>query len=234
MRYCVPYSSRFRYLKEVDEVILPYIGIATKDGFVAHVTNIFSKKQRIIVDLNSINEINDSYIEKILPAIKYLIAEGWNISILIKQGQEEGIENVPYFFANYPRNLEEVEAQIMAGATDIYVTESLGFYMKDLKAIKDKFGIQLRVIPNIAQCVPTARPYMSPMKKFWIRPEDTEIYEDYIDVFELMGGEDNSRLSVIYEVYKQQQWLGTLNDIILDFGKRDILIIPNTGSRLQG
>ena len=65
------------------------------------------------------------------------------------------------------------------------------------------------------------------MERFWIRPEDTELYEPYVDIFEILPGQnDTSRLSVIYEIYRDRQWLGNLNDIILDFSSP---IVNNRG-----
>ena len=97
----------------------------------------------------------------------------------------------------------------------IYIVEELAFNLKALKYLKDKYNLEYRVFPDIAQSTKGTGNYIDPLCKFFIRPEDTEIYEDYIDVFEFYHvGE---QLSVIYEVYKKQQWLGDLNDIIIGF-----------------
>jgi hypothetical protein len=61
------------------------------------------------------------------------------------------------------------------------------------------------------------------INQFFIRPEDTETYEPFVDVFELWG--DSSRLSVTYEIYKQQQWLGDIQDLIIGFNDD----VPNAG-----
>lgn len=225
MKYCVTYNSRFRHLQEVDEIILPYSAVdgSNHEGLISFIEHTFNKSQKIII------QPQDSYkLDKAVPAIKLLIHNGWNMAVKVNFGEKEDLdEDLPVLFNEYPRNMEEAQAQAVAGASDIYITESLGFRLKDLQRLKELFNVQLRVIPNIAQCCPTARNYMNPMQKFFVRPEDTEIYEEYIDVFELMGGQDNTRLSVVYEIYKEQQWLGNLNDVILDFG--DTIVVPNTG-----
>ena len=227
MKYSVRYTRDFRHLKTIDEIILPYAGDADLCSFIEET---FNKSQRIVVEL-----AGSANLDSINPIIRKMIKDGWNIVIKIsildfKEINPIILQDIPYFFYEYPRNIEEVYDQAMHGASDVYITEFLGFCMKQLKSIKDKFGVQFRVIPNIAQCAPTARTYMSPLQKFWIRPEDTEIYEGYIDIFEIAGGEDNSRLSVVYEIYKQQQWLGNLNDLIMDFGDENTTdLIPNTG-----
>ena len=157
-------------------------------------------------------------LNKIVPSIRLLISQGWNMVMLtdFKGELKEDIPDIPFFFKVFPHSLEEVTACAVSGATDVYIVEELGFRLADLKKIKDIYKINYRVFPNIAQCSKLAKGFIPSMSKFWIRPEDTSIYENYIDVFEILGGEDNSRLSVVYEIYKQEQWLGDLNTIILD------------------
>jgi hypothetical protein len=225
MKFSVEYNAKFRYLKEVDEIILPYSG---KNNIVPFIEETFDPKQRIIIQA----QLDYDWIkESLFTQIKMLIHDGWNIALqifriddVIEAAKEQ---EIPFFFMEYPRTMEEVYGFAKMGVTDIYIIEELGFRMKDLQGIKDKFGVQFRVRPNIAQCAPEAREIIDPMKKFFVRPEDIEIYEPYIDICELYGGENNSRLSVVYEIYKQEQWLGNLNDLIVDFGQEHI--VPNTG-----
>ena len=225
MKYSVPYNRNFRYLKEVNEVILPYE--AEGGDLVSFIGDTFNKSQRIVIAL-----AGGATLDLAVPSARKLIKDGWNIAIKMSLANYvdedvEVLQGIPFFFYEYPTNIEEVYAQAVRGVSDIYIVESLGFCMKQLKPIKDKFRVQFRAVPNIAQCSPTARTFMPFEQKFWIRPEDTEIYEGYIDIFELNGGVDGSRLSVVYEIYRQQQWLGNLNDIILD--SEGAVTIPNMG-----
>lgn len=220
MKYCVQYARNFRHLKEVDEIILFYDGTG---NLVEFINNTFDKSQRIIIDISDIREPD---LNNAVPAINLLKHEGWNITLRISFNQEidaEFNETIPFFFNKFPKNMEEVYMQAAAGVSDIYITESLGFNMKALKRIKDKFKVKYRVFPNIAQSSSDPDKAIPAMQKFFIRPEDTELYEEYIDVFEILGGKDLSRLSVVYEIYKQRQWLGNLNDLILDFEKEPIV-----------
>jgi hypothetical protein len=56
------------------------------------------------------------------------------------------------------------------------------------------------------------------------------MYEKYIDVMEFAGPLD--RLSVVYEIYKQRQWLGNIKDLILDYNGdlENFSIAPHFGS----
>lgn len=227
MKYSAKFNRNFRHIKDIDEVILPYN--AEGGDLAIFIPETFNKSQRIIVSLPT----NEDVILAGIPSIQKLRNDGWNITIRLSRWAYEHTNiptDIPFFFEEYPCNFEEVYADAESGVSDIYITESLGFCMKAVKAIKERYEVQIRAIPNIAQCSPTARTLISPMKKFWIRPEDTELYEGYIDIFELAGGVDDSRLSVVYEIYKQQQWMGNLNDLIMDFGNENTTdLIPNTG-----
>ena len=89
-------------------------------------------------------------------------------------------------------------------------------------------GIKIRVYPNVAQNNGYGLSTVIPdIKKFFIRPEDVEIYEKYVDIFEIWGAPEKT--SVLYEIYKQQQWLGSLKDIITGF----VEDVPNTGFMKQ-
>ena len=124
--------------------------------------------------------------------------------------------NVKYMFFPYAYNKETFFEQKELGASDIYVVEELGFSLIDIVS-----DVTIRVFPDVAQCGLVMDSLIPAIKKFWIRPENLE--DTFADVCEFYHSGDS--LNVIYEVYKQGQWLGDLNDIIADLGES----IPNTG-----
>ena len=225
MIYAINYARNFRYMNEVDEIILNYYsGTDTVIDFIPKLVK-DNKQQRIILNILNVKE---NKISAVIIYLTKLIHDGYNIAAIIldkpeiiKQFKEA---NIPFFFAKHASNLETVYAMAQQGVSDIYIVEELGFRVKDLQYIRTHFNVKLRVFPNIAQSAKNQ--VINGMERFWIRPEDTELYEPYIDVFELLSGEDTSRLSVVYEIYRQRQWLGKLNDLILDFQEP---IVENTG-----
>jgi hypothetical protein len=224
MNYCINYYKGFRHFDEIDEVILNHY--SGSDELVSFVPTLVkgTKIKRVIVNLLDID------LEKIPTVITYiavLIHDGYNVTAKIRD--DENIINlfkdnkIPFFFDKFATNFEMAYGMAKSGVSDIYAVEELGFRMEMLSYLKEKFGVKIRVFPNMAQ---SARKSAIPsIQRFWIRPEDTELYEDYVDVFEFIS-DDPSRLSVVYEIYKQRQWLGNLNDLILDFQEP---IVPNTG-----
>ncbi len=115
------------------------------------------------------------------------------------------------------------------GVTDIYIVEGLGFELEEIKKFLDKYENkpQIRVFPNVAQ---SSFDNIDGLRKFWIRPEDTKYYEDYIDIYEFFG--ENSKQKIYYDIYfKDKQWFGSLKEIIqgLDTDIDSKTIVPRFG-----
>jgi hypothetical protein len=225
MKYCINFSRTFRHFDILDEVILNNITDLNKlINFLDE--GLINKSTRIILNIAG-SALSSNAIEG-APAILNMIQnQGWNITVIINKENKDIFvtSHIPFFYSNFPKNIEEVYVQAYDGVSDVYITEELGFRLKDLQNIKEIFKVQYRVIPNIVQSANNK--IFEAMPSFWIRPEDTELYEPFVDIFELWGGKNESRISVIYEIYKQKQWLGDLNDIILDFHFKSR--VPNTG-----
>ena len=82
----------------------------------------------------------------------------------------------------------------------------------DLKRVS-RFEIPLRAIPNLAY-----EPYLdhsTGIEGGWIRPEDIDKYDKYIDVCEFYAPKMVEKESTLYHVYAEQKtWPGNLNLII--------------------
>ena len=122
-------------------------------------------------------------------------------------------KNIKYFSSIIARDFEQLADLVAFGGTDIYIGEALGFDLKAVKMVVPE-EIQIRVFPNIAQATADIVPY----KKFFIRPEDIDLYDNYIDVYEFWEHpEINS--DILYDVYfTRKTWIGDLKDLIIDLG----------------
>ena len=70
------------------------------------------------------------------------------------------------------------------GVSDVYIAEALGFELPAVKKFCAARNLRIRVWPNVAQnSVKSVRSLHS----FFIRPEDLDLYEPYIDVIEFWG-----------------------------------------------
>lgn len=210
MKYCINYYKDFRYLNEVDEII--FTPKDMNDNFVKYIEENFKQEQRIIVNLTTAN------LASMTPIIDKLKSVHPYYAIIIdyNNGSYEYVKDkYNFFFGKYCKTFDEVYTFIDMGVTDVYIVETLGFSLADMGIYAKDHGVFVRVLPNVAQSTLGSTSRLPQENKFFIRPEDTDIYEDYVTVFELFG--DVSKLSVTYEIYKAKEWHGPLNYIIQGF-----------------
>lgn len=215
MQFAIHYTNSFRYYDEIDEVIFDYQDI-NKKNIVDFIPTIVKKETQKAI-------INISLVDNITEIIPYLVKlKSIHPNILIQIDLREQQEYIPilkdnkldFMFSNYCNNYDVFYSMRKLGAKDIYIVESLAFDLLSLSDLTDIYGTRIRVFPDIAQSARGTRSLIPEETKFWIRPEDVELYEKYVDVFEICR--TDSRQSVVYEIYKQQQWRGKINDLILD------------------
>ena len=228
MKYAVSWQSNFRHLKDVDEIIFE----SESDSQLSQIEDLIQPHQTAIVKLDTLPENQIAIVLPNLLTLKTDIND--RLVVMINLAQEKFIDvlteyNIKFMFSNYARTKEGFFAMAEAGACSIYVVEELAFNLKDLQYIREHFNTGIRIFPDIAQSTKGSGKYINPLTKFFIRPEDLELYEDLIDVCEFYHLGD--QLSVIYEIYRQGQWLGNLSDIILslDMDIENTTIAPHFG-----
>jgi hypothetical protein len=125
----------------------------------------------------------------------------------------QSIENltIPFFTGDCVTNFDELNYLLTLGVSDVYLTENICFDLARARALCDEHKTSIRAFPNVAQANVRSTPAL---KKFFIRPEDVEVYEKYIDVLEFWGPAD--RQVILLKIYKKGRWFGDLNEIILD------------------
>lgn len=230
MKYCIPYYNNFRYFNKLNEVIFNYtpeIEQTTIEGFINLIKNKIHKTTRIIIDINKVKDKTN-----VIPILCKMQKEIKNFSIktsanFYKELKEAGL---PFFFSDFCKTEEEVFSYIKYGVTDVYIVSNLAFNLEEVSKYCHENNINVRVIPNMAQYSSNCKEAIPAMCKFFIRPEDTQEYEKYIDVFEFMAPLD--RLSVLFEIYNNKIWKGNLNDLIIGLNE-DIDnsgIVPYFGS----
>jgi hypothetical protein len=208
MRYAVHYYRSFRYFNQIDEVVFDYKGTEVLTTFIP---NLLKQNQRAIINISTLD------IEEIFEYLLILKQKHEYYVVQIDyHNQRDWIpaleeNNIQYMFINFATNVEQVYAFSQYNITDIYICEDLGFRLNTLQNLRTK-GIALRIFPDVAQ---SSKFEIPDLCKFFVRPEGLDVYENYVDTIELWHCDD--RISVIYEIYKQRQWSGYLEDIILDF-----------------
>ena len=217
MRYSIFWKiNRKNIVEKVDEVIFSY-----NDNIVNYLKDEKFKDKRIIVDVNMENNIFE-----VVPILKKLRQEHKNMVVRLPQfyfdieGDALREAKLPYFFSDICNTEEQVYGFINKQVTDVYIANNLGFNLKEVGQFCKKKHIKVRVYPHIAQYSVGQKETIPAAYKFFIRPEDTKIYEDYVDVFEFENVQDSVRLNTLIDIYKAQEWRGDLRDLISELDER--------------
>lgn len=206
----IPYLANFKYNSEVNEFNVKFNNEENSHiDLIKFLGQVLDKRINVeLVDLRVDIEILKT-ISKIHSNIYFRLNRDF-----ISRLDEFKINSLRFFF-NFPAyNWDTFNSIFNSGASDIYVTDDLGFYIKDIKLLLNKKNIKLRTIVNLAQFSDPLNTN-PPIKSFFIRPEDINIYGKYIDTFEFYHENNAVKLEALYEIYiKQASWFGDLEFLI--------------------
>ena len=209
MKYCLNYNKdteKSKCIQKVDEWIIDY---NSKDNTLLDFLEKY-KDKRINIYINEDN-INFKFLTELCEKYNnvYIKFNGDKYLEIVKQNKP----NFKFFFDIMVNNWDVLIGLFKMGVTDIYIVEDLAFELDKVHKIATEYGVQIRIYPNIAQ---SRWSDSSQIKKFFIRPEDIDAYEEYINVVEFYNVD--KKIDIYYNIYKEKQkWFGQLNEIILDF-----------------
>ena len=215
MRYCVPYFKGFQYINEVDE-----IEIIFHDNDLTFIERLINKEfnNRIIIRVEDIQLFQENSRLALFQQLKLVHEVDFKLKFenynpeYDELFQEIKDSNIPFFFDIKAGGLDVFYGLVDLGVSDIYVVNELGFSLKQLGPVAHAAGISIRAFANFAQDSWGINPGI---KSFFIRPEDIQYYEPYVDVVEFMG-ELKSEFEVYYKIYGiQNKWEGNLDDLII-------------------
>lgn len=132
------------------------------------------------------------------------------------------------FYFGFPlQSYYQLRAAKNLGVCYARLGEGLFFDMKTVKNV----GVPIRAIPNIAYI--DGLPREDGVCGTWIRPEDLDLYKEYIETIEF---EDclPKKEQALYRIYmEQKEWPGDLGLIITNFNHLGLnrLILPEVGEK---
>lgn len=226
MKYCIKYRRDLKCKDEADELSIIYDRADTtlfrflkkyKDKRI----NIFIEDPADFIDHNDIKrfesfeqEIDTINYAFVLPDCRTLNSK--NLYKMIKNRLSKALV---YF--NTRVNNWDVLMGLVSNyeISDIYITEDLGFELPFVKSFLEPYGIRIRCFANVCQ---SQWEGTQPFKTFFIRPEDVDTYEPYIDVLEFFYVRIDQQ-NVFLRIYSQEKkWSGNLAEIIFSFYEEDV------------
>ena len=214
MKYCLPYNKytyKNELINEADEWTIDY---NPDDITLTKFLDVYKDKRinfRIKDNVNIEEELGINF-------LKELNEKYPNLYIQFPQY---------YFFTTYANNIDFFYILLNSGVSDIYVVESLCFELDKISKMAKEKNIRIRTYPNVAQTLSSEIPAL---KRFFIRPEDIQIYEKYVDVCEFLY--ENEACLVYLDIYKnKKEWFGNLAEIIdgLEINLDSRFILPKFG-----
>lgn len=207
MKYCIEYSTKFKYLEEVEEILITF---NHQDTALPTFLEKYSSKT-IVIDTTYMED----FTKKDIDFFKELYLKYPNFKLKISFSYAEKVsllESVPYFFDIFVAGWQELHAVAKYNPCDMYISGILGFEVECVAKVLYEKNIKIRAIPNLAQ---SADKDFESYLKFFIRPEDVNIYESYIDIFEFAYETDKKQTYIYYEIYeKTKEWTEDLNTLI--------------------
>lgn len=220
MKYCLKYRHTSHFNRECDELMIDYH--YRKENNIINFLQAH-EQQRIIFNIVTFAEVQD-HLQETLEFFVAIKQEFPNINFTLKFNIPNVLHddvrlilaklkalNIPYFFGLKITDWDILHLLLQLDVSDVYISEAMGFELFKIAPVVHARGVQIRVFPNVAQ---SSNESIAAPIKFFIRPEDTSLYEPYVDVFELFG--EDSRLDAYFKIYAiHKKWLGNLNDLII-------------------
>lgn len=204
MKYCLSSRQSAEYLKKADEIKVKY-----RDRDIIYD---FSQKYptaTIILEmpLDGI-EVNWTEITNYMR-----VTEGRLILCLANLNDIPQCQtlNIKYYYGFPIGTFYELNALKNLGVCYVRLAPPAFFKMDKVKELK----VAVRGVPNIAYDAYMPQP--NGIFGSWIRPEDLDLYENYIDIIEFEDC-DLAKERALYRIYKEDKaWPGELNMLISNF-----------------
>lgn len=229
MKYCLKNRQESLYLKKADEIKVDFRDRRSIPDLIDNYPN-----ATIILMCYPGEEINWADCDKwrILSKDKFIMC------VSTFDDMQACKDNGFQFYFGYPiKTFYELRALKEMGVCYVRLAEPIFFQMDEVK----KFGIPVRAVPNV--CYTDGFYRKDGVCGLWIRPEDVEAYEPYVDVLEFEDA-DNDKEQALYRIYAEQKiWPGRMDMLFTNFNHDGYnrMILPevaqrrlNCGQRCQG
>lgn len=212
MKYCLDFKLNLPYMDKIDELTIRYDDQKKElfeflDAYPNHKINIEIGETIEETELDFFNELYMKY-----PNICLLINVGHGYHDTYKLMRDNA--KVPFFYDTRVDSWDVLRGLARIGVSEMYIVGDLGFELDEVSKYLHERNIKVRAFPNVCQSNWTFD--MEYLRSFFIRPEDVETYDKYIDVFEFFGTEEAQK--TVFKAYAiDKEWYGRLEELIIGF-----------------
>ena len=211
MKYCMRFYTGCRNLNNVNEIILKYNHKTTE---IIEYVKKYDQEQRIILNAAGLDALSLLASKDIFIAVKEIHP---NAALLLSFNHKNTLDSIKewgidFFFMELVDSWDKLNSYIKLGVSDVYIGNEFAFSITSIGKYCHDHNVKVRAYVNVAQSSSTMG-NMDTITSFFIRPEDIEYYDDYLDVTEFFGPVEKQ--DVLYEIYTKGKWLGNLKDLII-------------------
>ena len=233
MKYCLNYWRKSHYLDTIDELTIDFqaADIDEFDNFIKFLDAHPNQKINLMVKKENIKEFFKKGFPQLFIALWNDKTEYQHFAIQFFELAEDGpipeevliflqlTSRCPCYLGRFITTPELFSYLIDCGANEIYVGGDLGFSLPIVSQKAKRNNVKIRMVPNYAQ----GATYTKPLLKFFVRPEDICLYEDYVDVCEIY--DKGNVAEVTYEAYQDREWFGPIEEIVQGLKSLDSKIV---------
>lgn len=206
MNYCIPFNKESKYLDTIEELVIdfnPERSEALLQSFID-----MHPDQRVTLDIGMLGP------SKELIAAVANLRDSSKFSIRTDKNNAAALEVIPklginWYFTNAALTYDDIYTYAEAGAKEFFIGPQLGFDLEHCKIVANNLNMKVRSV--YAYSVLDSEVYKN-YWQFFIRPEDIDLYGQYIDTVEFYG--KTSVINVLVRVYHDKKWDGPLSEII--------------------
>ena len=222
MKYCLSSRQKYEYLKKADS-----IKVAFRDkNIIPDLIEKYPNAEIVLI----INREKDEKFTWNDVRMWGVLAQGRLVCCLQSMSDMEECKKIKVgYYWGYPvNNYYDLRTLKDAGVSYVRLEAPLFFEMDEVK----KFGVPVRAVPNVAHLndIPTKNGIYGT----WIRPDDIDLYEEYIAVCEFEDC-DIKKEGALYKVYAEQKiWGGPLALLISNIEtKAENHLIQQEGTKIR-
>lgn len=203
MKYCMSGRQPFSVLKKADEIKVQFKDYQRILDFIEKIPD-----KTVILDVPKGETIDVNFCQMVHEKMNFVIAvEDLYYANIVR---DCGFK----WYWSYPvTSYYELNTIAAMNPEYILLGPPLCF---DLEAVRKKTNAILRLIANVADVgyLPRENGIYGP----WIRPEDVELYEEYVSVLEFRETDLSKEQTLLHIYQDNKMWPGNLNLLLMGFG----------------
>lgn len=223
MKSCVNWRKSFKYMDQVDEFNIDFHD--KKEKLLNFLDTFATGEQRVNIHVFAETENEIDIILSIWEMNKYNIAICFESDLGERILQKVKDSKIPFYYNASIDNWEDLNKYTEKDVESVFICGDLAFDLARVSKFCKKYRVRIRCYPNVCQYNWDSS---EGIKTFFIRPEDVDYYNRYIDILEFWNSENMQ--NPLYSIYfHDKKWDGDLREIIqrLNFKVNSYYILGN-------